>query len=160
METSLKNKKISLLIGSFIAILICLSPFLLYIHNLIPEHLENFETIFGTIKGGQFELAQVIVYMFFNKFVPLFILSLLYITNKNWWSHVILIPMATYVFQLISILSQSESSFDEIEFIYVLPITIIILTPLYFIKKNLDVYLKALDLKNEMKEVIKKNQKK
>ncbi len=57
MENSLKNKKTALLIGSVIAILICLSPFLLYIHNLIPDHLENFESIFGTIKGGQFENA-------------------------------------------------------------------------------------------------------
>ncbi len=54
METSLKNKKTSLLFGSVIAILICLSPFLLYIHNLIPEDSENFETIFGTINGGGF----------------------------------------------------------------------------------------------------------
>ncbi len=82
-----------------------------------------------------FKIAQVLVFMFFNKFVPLFILSLLYITNKNWWSHVILVPMATYVFQLISIVSPSKSSIDEVEFIYVIPITIIILTPLYFIKK-------------------------
>lgn len=159
METSLKNKKTSLIIGSVIAILISLSPFLLYIHNLIPDHLENFETIFGTIKGGPFEIAQVLVYMFFNKFVPLFLLTLLYITNKNWWSNVILIPIATYVFQLISIISNSESSIDELEFIYIFPITIIILTPLYFIKRKLDIYLKALDLKNEMKEVIKKKQK-
>ncbi len=97
--------------------------------------------------------------MFFNKFVPLFLLSLLYITNKNWWSNVILVPIATYVFQLISIVSSSESSFDEIEFIYIFPITIIILTPIYFIKKNLEIYLKALDLKNEMKELFKKKTK-
>jgi hypothetical protein len=156
MKTSLKNKKTSLLISSIIAILICLSPFLLYIHNLIPDHLENFETIFGTIKGGQFEIAQVFVYMLFNKFVPLFLLILLYITNKNWWSNVILIPIATYLFQLTSILSSSATSIDDNEFIYVIPITVIILTPLYFIKKRLDVYLKALDLKKEMKDVIKK----
>lgn len=159
MKTSLKNKKTSLIIGSVIAILICISPFLLYIHNLIPDNLENFDSIFGTIKGGQFGFAQVFVFTFFNKFVPLFLLFLLYISNKNWWSNVILIPIAMYIFQITSIISHSESSFDEIEFIYLIPITIIILTPIYFIKKRLDVYLKALDLKKEMKEVVKKKQK-
>ena len=154
------NKKITFLLSCIIALLIGLSPFLLYLHNLIPKDLENFETIFGTIKGGQFELAQVYVFMFFNKFVPLFLLALLYITNKNWWSQVILIPISTYIFQLTSIVVSSESTIDEIEFIYVIPITVIILIPLYLIRKNLSVYLQALDLKKEMDAIIKKQKNK
>jgi hypothetical protein len=94
--------------------------------------------------------------MIFNKFVPLFLLILLYITNKNWWSNIILIPIATYLFQLVSILLSSESFIDEVEFIYVIPIMVIILIPLYYIRKNLGIYLNAIDLKKEMEKVIEK----
>lgn len=154
------DKKITFWLSCIVALLIGLSPFLLYLHNLIPKDIENFETFFGTIKGGQFELAQVYVFMFFNKFVPLFLLVLLYVTNKNWWSQVILIPISTYIFQLISIVVSSESTIDEIEFIYVIPITVIILIPLYLIRKNFSIYLHALDLKKEMETIIKKQKNK
>ena len=98
-----KREKISLFTGSIVALLIAFSPFLLYIHNSIPEDLENYTTFFGVIKGGDFGSAQVLVFLLINKLVPLFLLTLLYLTNKNWWSHVILIPIATYIFQSISI---------------------------------------------------------
>lgn len=157
MKSQSQSKKKSLYIGSAVAILICLSPFLLYIHTLIPEDLITMDVFFGVINDGQFGSVQVFIFMIFNKFVPLFILTLLYITNKNWWGQVILIPIATYLFQLMSILLNSSSSVDEIEFIYVIPIMVIILVPLYYIRKNLGIYLKALDLKEEMEKVIEKS---
>lgn len=151
-----KSKKKSLYIESAVAFLICLSPFLLYLHTFIPENITSFHTFFGVIKDSQFGSVQVFIFMIFNKFVPLFLLILLYITNKNWWSNIILIPIATYLFQLVSILLSSESFIDEVEFIYVIPIMVIILVPLYYIRKNLGIYLNAIDLKKEMEKVIEK----
>lgn len=153
------SKKKYFWFSSVVAVLIFLSPFLLYIHTLIPDDVENFNTFFGVIKGGEFGFAQVYVFMAFNKFVPLFLLSLLYITNKNWWSHVILIPIATYLFQLLNIVSGSDTSLDETEFIYIIPLLVIILTPLYFIRKNIETYLNAVDLKKEMDDIIEKSKK-
>ncbi|WP_372745504.1 hypothetical protein [Lutibacter sp.] len=153
------NKKKYFWFSSIVAVLIFLTPFLLYIHTFIPNDVENYNTIFGVIKGGEFGLAQVYVFMAFNKIVPLILLILLYITNKNWWSHVILIPIATYLFQLLNIVLGTAESVDEIEFIYIIPLIIIILTPLYYIRKNLAIYLNALDLKKEMDSVIKNSEK-
>jgi len=151
-----RSKKRSLFTGSIVALLIAFSPFFLYIHNSIPEDLENYNTFFGVIKGGEFGTAQVFIFLLLNKLVPLFLLTLLYLTNKDWWSHVILIPIATYIFQSISIISDSINYIDEIEFIYIIPIITIILTPLYFIRKKINIYINALDLKKEMDNVIKK----
>lgn len=151
------NKKKYFWFNSIVAVLILLSPFMLYIHTLIPDDVENFNTFFGVIKGGEFKLAQVYIFLAFNKIVPLSLLILLYITNKNWWSHVILIPTATYLFQLISIVSGGDIPLDEIEFIYVIPLMVIILTPLYFIRKKLAIYLDAIDLKEEMDTVMTKS---
>ncbi len=153
------SKKNNLFIGSIIAVLISISPFLLYLHTRIPEEFKSFNTIFGTIGNGGFGSSQVYVYVLLSKFVPLFLLTLLYISNRNWWSHAILIPIATYLFQFISIVFNNNSALDEIEFIYTIPIVAIVLTPLYFIRKKIEIYLQALDLKKEMDQVMDKSKK-
>ena len=43
------NKKITFLLSCIIALLIGLSPFLLYLHNLIPKDLENFDYVYTEI---------------------------------------------------------------------------------------------------------------
>ena len=149
------NRKSILLVNTILALIISFTPFLLYLHMLIPEESVDYDTIFGTIKGGAFNSAQVYVYMLCSKLVPLLLLIFLFISNKHWWSYAILIPIATYLFQFLSVLLNTESTIvDEVEFIYVLPIMVIVLVPLFFIRKNLQMYIAALDLKKEMDEVI------
>lgn len=152
-------EKKSLFWGSILILLIVSSPYLLYIHNLIPDDVENYETIFGVIKGGYFELAHVYVYMIFNKFVPLFLLSILYITMRRWWANAILIPIAVYLFQLISILNDDAKSFDKIEYIYTIPILVIVLLALYVIRNKIAIYLEAIDLKKQMDSAMEKQKK-
>ncbi|MDV7187256.1 hypothetical protein R3X25_08195 [Lutibacter sp. TH_r2] len=149
-----KNKKTSLLLGSLITLIICISPYLLYIHNNIPDDLTEIETFLGTIKGGYYQLAQTYVYFFFSKFVPLFLLIIWFITNKHWWVHAILIPISVYLFQLISVIYDSEEFLDEIEFIYTIPILVIIILILYYLRSKLSIYIQAVDLKKEMDETM------
>lgn len=149
------NRKSILTINTILVLLISFIPFLLYIHVFIPDELVDYDTVLGTIKGGAFNSAQVYVYMLCSKLVPLLLLIFLFISNKHWWSYAILIPIATYLFQFLSVLLNTESTIvDEVEFIYVLPIMVIVLVPLFFIRKNLQTYIAALDLKKEMDEVI------
>ncbi|NOR29364.1 MAG: hypothetical protein GQ540_12635 [Lutibacter sp.] len=75
-------KKNSLLIGTTIIILIVISPYLLYISESISPDIKQIETIFGTIKSGYFPSIQAYVYWIFAKFVPFFLLTILYVTTK------------------------------------------------------------------------------
>ena len=145
-----KPRKSSLLIGSLITTLIVASPYFLYLSRTIPADLESIETIFGTIKGGHYEAVQNYVYWFFSKFVPLFLLIIWFVTCKNWWVHAIIIPITVYLFQLISVMNDSVSYVDEVEFIYTVPIAVVIMVILYFIRSKMSIYLEALDLKREM----------
>ena len=143
-------KKTSLLIGSFIIVLIVSSPYLLYLSESISPDIIQVETIFGTIKSGYFATIQDYVYWFFAKFVPLFLLTILYLTNKNWWAPAILVPISVYLFQLISVINDESEFFDELEFIYTTPILIPVLVVLFIIKSKLGIYIEAVDLKKEM----------
>lgn len=149
------KKRYSLLVGSIIILLIIFSPYLLFFYKSIPAEQENLETFFGIIKGGRYGNVQTLVYYFFTKFVPLLLLFIWFVTNKNWWVHAIIIPISVYLFQLISIINDSEEFMDEVEFIYVVPITAIVMVILYFIRSKMSIYIQAIDLKMEMDKDMK-----
>jgi hypothetical protein len=144
------GKKSSLLIGSIITFMIVAIPYLLYLSQGIPSDLESLETIFGTVQGGYYGSVQGYVYWFFEKLVPLALLIIWFITNRNWWVHAIIIPITVYLFQLISVMNDSVAYVDEVEFIYTVPIAVIIMVILYFIRSKMSIYIDALDLKREM----------
>ena len=118
--------------------------------------VEKLQTFFGTIKGGHYQSVQIFLYTFFNKFVPLFLLIIWFITNKHWWVHALIIPISVYLFQLINVVNDSEQFVDEVEFIYTVPITVGIFVILYFLRSKLSVYIQAVDLKKEMDQEMDK----
>jgi hypothetical protein len=146
------NKRTSLLIGSLMVILIISTPYLLYFYQNIPEDLKNWDTIFGPIKGGYFGTSRMFIYYFCSKFVPLLLLFIWFITNRQWWVHALIIPITVYLFQLISVINDSEGYIDEVEFIYTVPFLVVILVILYFIRSKISIYIQAVDLKKEMDE--------
>ncbi len=90
------------------------------------------------------------MYLFFAKFVPLLLLLIWFITNKHWWVHALIIPISVYLFQLISVINDSEQYADEVDFIYTVPIAAIVVVILYFIRSKIVIYILAVDLKKEM----------
>ncbi|PHQ57514.1 MAG: hypothetical protein COC16_00565 [Lutibacter sp.] len=152
MDSKRKN---SLFIGSFIALLILFSPYLLFINKGISEDLKSIDTIFGIISAGYYDTIYLYAYWFFSKFVPLFLLLIWFLTCKHWWVHAILIPITVYLFQLISVINDSIQYVDEVEFIYTVPIAVIIVVILYFIRSKMGIYILAVDLKDEMDENMK-----
>jgi hypothetical protein len=144
------NKRTSLLLSSLMVILIVITPYLLYFYQGLPSDLENWNTVFGTIKGGYYGTAQVFIYTLFSKFVPLLLLFIWFITNKTWWVHALIIPITVYLFQFISVVNDSELYVDEVEFIYTVPFLVVIFVILYFIRSKISIYIQAVDLKKEM----------
>lgn len=144
------NKKKSLLSGSILIILIIISPYFLFLNESIDPNIKQIDTIFGVIKGGYYGSISVLFYWIMAKFVPIFLLSILFLTNKNWWAPAILVPISVYLFQLISVVNDSAEYFDEIEFIYTLPILVPVVIALFFIRHKISIYIQATDLKKEM----------
>ncbi|MGV8945346.1 MAG: hypothetical protein ACOH1N_02860 [Lutibacter sp.] len=117
--------------------------------------MENWETSIGIIKGGYYQTASMFIYSLCTKFVPLLLLFIWFITNKQWWVHALIIPIAVYLFQLIAVINDSELYMDEVEFIYTVPFLAIILIILYFIRSKISIYIQAVDLKKEMDDHMK-----
>ncbi len=149
------NKKTSLFIGSLMIIFIISTPYLLYFYQNIPDDLKNLDTFFGTIKSGWYPNIQIYIYTLFSKFVPLMLLFVWFITNKQWWVHALIVPISVYLFQLISVINDSEFYMDEVEFIYTVPFLVLIVVILYFVRSKISIYIQAVDLKKEMDENMK-----
>ena len=152
----MKNqRKKSLLVGSIIALLILITPYLLFIHKNIPQGSKQLETIIGIIDSGYYNDLYTYAYWFTSKFVPLFLFLIWFLTCKHWWVHVIIIPITVYLFQLITVINDSILYIDEVEFIYTVPIAVIIMGLLYFLRSKMSIYIQAVDLKKEMDENMK-----
>jgi hypothetical protein len=149
----LKAKSEYLLTGSLIIAFMLFVPYAFYIYNYFPDE-KIFETRFFTFESKGYESVNTFMWLLFSKFVPLALLLIWFTTCKHWWYYSIAIPISIYVFQLISVLNDDLLFMDQYEFIYSLPITLIILTILYFIRSKIGVYLKAKNIKKEMDEVM------
>ena len=53
-----------------------------------------------------------------------------------------------YIFQLVGVINDSNDFVDEVEFIYTVPIAIIVIGILYFLRNKLSIYIQALNLKD------------
>lgn len=127
-------------------------PYAFYLYKAFPE-VQIYETRFFTIDGTTYNGVRNLMYFIFAKLIPLILLLIWFTTCKHWWYYSIAIPISVYTFQLIGILNDSAGLIDEMEFIYSLPVTLLILTILYFIRSKISLYLKATDLKKQAEEL-------
>lgn len=139
--------------GSLIIAFMLFIPYAFYLYQNFPDQ-KNYE-IFGlSFTSNYYESVRYFAHNFFSKLIPLALLILWFTTCKHWWYHSIAIPISVYIFQLISVVNDDVEFNDEMEFIYSLPFTILILTILYFIRSKISLFLKAKDLKKQADEVI------
>lgn len=151
----LTQKKSNLLrTGSLLAIIIFIAPFLFYSYRYggFPEN-DVWETSIFTFKSVYYESVSTFVWVFYGKFIPLYLLVIWFITCQYWWRYAILAPIGMYAFQLISLFNDELKFKDEpLELVYIFPTTISIAIILIMIRKRLKKYIHLLKL-NEQIEI-------
>ena len=149
MEPALKNKtKKKLLLEGLLALLIALSPFVIYFHKYLEPGAKEINFLFITVGSNGFEDASYYLYYLASKLVPLMLLVIWFVTSKQWWYHAILIPIAMYSFQLFSVLTYESNQIDENEILYVIGVTMVVVPIVYFIRiKLVDKHIHGIDLK-------------
>lgn len=151
----------ALVTGSILAIIVAISPYLFYSYESLPE-TKVWETPFFTFESKYQENVSFFGWLFLQKAIPLLFLILWFFTSRDWWYHVILIPIAMYVFQLISLIQEETNPIDEVEIYYVIPIMMIIIPSVYFIRiKLFDKHVYNIDLQKidaELAEYERKEQ--
>jgi len=145
-KDSKKIKSRSILIGSVVALLIAITPYLFYSYEYFPNG-PIFKTWLFTYESKYQESVSLAMWIYLGKLIPLSLLVLWFFTCKHWWYHIILIPMAMYVFQLVSLFVEDTVYFDEVEIYWMIPIMLTIVPFVYLIRLKLfDKHVLGIDL--------------
>ncbi len=145
---NLKAKR-KIIIESAIVFFIALSPFLYKIYDYLPNNDPEATISFlgFTIDSNGFSDISTYVWFLMSKFVPLYLLIFWFLTSKNWWYHIILIPIAMYSLQLFEVFFDSDNFIDTENIWWLLPICMVVIPFVYFIRIKLyDRYVNGIDL--------------
>lgn len=155
------KKKISL--ETLLVFFIAISPFLYKMYEYIPLDDDGVGSVFGIkISPRGFGDASVYLWFLSSKIIPLYLLVFWFLTSRNWWYHIILIPIAMYAFQLFEVIFDSDDNIDTENIWWLIPICMITIPFVYFIRVKLyDKYVHGIDLEAmdaELQELKEKNE--
>ncbi|MEM6722163.1 MAG: hypothetical protein AAF611_22740 [Bacteroidota bacterium] len=147
--------------SSIIAVLIAITPYIFQLYESVPTDAK-WENFLFSFESNYYKNAQIVAWVCMNKLVPLLLLIIWFITCKNWWYHIILIPIAMFAFQFIQAINDESRNFDELEIYWLIPIMMIIVPIVYLIRiKLFDKLVYGIDLTKieaELEEYKRKEQ--
>ncbi len=157
-----KKARKKLILDSFIAFLIVISPFVFKLHEYIPS--EQSTTVLGIEIGSNgFQDVGVFIWVLLGKGIPLYLLIIWFFTCKHWWYHIILIPIIMYTFQIFETVFDSDDQIDTENLLWLLPVCMVIIPFVYFIRIKLyDKHVHGIDLEAmdaELKELKERERK-
>ncbi|XMO86177.1 hypothetical protein AAFN75_15410 [Algibacter sp. AS12] len=138
-KTELKYHQLdkkSLVIGSIVATLIAITPYLFYLYESVPD-IKTWNTFFGQYDSRYNESVFVLAWTLAGKLVPLYLLFIWFFTCRHWWYHVLIIPIAMYSYQIFNAIKQDISNLDSNQLIYLIPLMAIIVPSIYLVRARI-----------------------
>ena len=133
---TVKSDPKSIIIGSIIATFIGISPYLFYLYESVPQ-TQVWDTFLFTYDSKDWQDANFAIWVLLNKLIPLSFLFIWFFTNRHWWYHALLVPIAMYIFQIIGIFNDDTSHIDKFELIYLIPVMAIVVPSIYLIRAKM-----------------------
>ncbi|WP_353777610.1 hypothetical protein [Winogradskyella sp. 3972H.M.0a.05] len=135
IPTDNSNKK-SLILGSIIATFIAITPYLFYLYQHVPE-TRVWENWLFTYDSKSWDDANFAIWVFTNKIIPFFFILIWFFTCRHWWYHVLLVPIAMYIYQTIGIFNENITHIDRFELIHLIPVMAIVIPSIYLIRARM-----------------------
>lgn len=126
----------SLILGSIIATLISITPYLFYLYEGVPN-TKVWNTFLFTYDSKYWEDVNYVAWIIIGKSIPLFLLFIWFFTCRHWWFHALLVPIAMYVFQIVIMLNDDSKFIDEFQIIYMIPVMAAIIPSIYLIRARI-----------------------
>lgn len=135
-QTGKKKISRSAVIGSVIATIIALTPYLFSLHESVPQE-KVWNTFLFTYDSHFWQDANYAMWVFTGKLIPLLLLFIWFFTCRHWWYHALIVPIAMYIFQIFVTYSGESEFMDEFQFIYLLPIMAFVIPSIYLIRAKM-----------------------
>jgi len=128
--------------------LIAISPFLYKLYEYLPINSDgSVSFLWFQIGSNGFEDASFYIWFLTSKIVPLYLLVIWFLTSRDWWYHIIIIPIAMFAFQLFEVIFDSDNNIDTENILWLLPLCMVVIPFVYFIRLKLyDKHVHGIDL--------------
>lgn len=141
--------KKKIILESLIVFFIAITPFLFKVYDYLPDNNPEDTVSFLGITIGSNGFNNVSAYIWFltGKIIPLYLLIFWFFTSKDWWYHILLIPILMYAFQLFELLYSEDDVIDTENIWWLLPVCMVVIPFVYLIRVKLyDKYVHGIDL--------------
>jgi len=128
--------KKELVIGSIIATFIATTPYLITLWESVPS-TKTWDTFLFSYSTTYYEDVQTVVWTLLAQLVPLALLLIWIFTCRHWWYHAILVPIAMYVYEIITILNDDLQFSGDNLLLYLLPVMAIVIPSIYLIRAKM-----------------------
>ena len=135
-KSQVKDRKNKLIVGSIVATLIAITPYIFYLYESVPDE-KIWNTFLFTYNSNYYESAWAAAWTMTGKIIPLYLLFIWFFTCRHWWYHVLIIPIAMYAYQLLSIINEDGDLFDEYQIMFLIPIMAITIPSIYLIRAKI-----------------------
>ena len=144
-----KKMKKKIVLDSITVLFIALTPFFYKIYDYLPINDPDATVSFLgiTIGSNGFEDVSTNIWFLTVKIIPLMLLIIWFFTSRNWWYHILLIPIAMYSFQIFELIYSENYNLDTENIWWLLPVCMVVIPIVYFIRIKLyDKYVNGIDL--------------
>lgn len=133
-----QDKKINkgLILGSTIATLISITPYLFYLYESVPSG-KVWNTFLFNYSSENWEDVNYVMWLLTGKLIPLYLLFLWFFTCRHWWYHALLVPMAMYIYQIVVMMNDDTKFMDQVQLIYLIPVMAIVIPTIYLIRARI-----------------------
>ncbi len=148
-ESNRNRVKKKIVFESIMVFFIAITPFLFKIYDYLPDTNPDATVSFLGITIGSNGFNNVSAYVWFltGKIIPLYLLIFWFLTSKEWWYHILLIPILMYAFQLFELIFSEDDVIDTENIWWLLPVCMIVIPIVYIIRIKLyDKYVHGIDL--------------
>ncbi len=147
-RTKKKKAKKKIFLESLLVFFIAIAPFLYKVYEYLPiEPDGSISILWITIQPNGFQDASFHIWFLTSKIVPLYLLIFWFLTSRDWWYHIIIIPIAMYAFQLFEVMFDTDDNIDTENIWWIIPICMITIPFVYFIRIKLyDKHVHGIDL--------------
>lgn len=148
LDDKKKKAKKRIIIESLIVFAIIVSPFVFKMHSYVSTDPDASLNFFGiSIGNNGFQSVNVYIWFLLGKIVPLYLLIIWFFTCKEWWYHIITIPILMYAFQIFEVIFSNDGYIDTENIMWLLPVCMVVIPFVYFIRIKLyDKHVHGIDL--------------
>lgn len=137
-----------MILDSLAVFFIAITPFLYKVYDYLPVDPEATISFLGiTIDSHGFADVSTYIWFLSVKIIPFILLLIWFFTSRDWWYHILLIPIAMFAFQLFEAFFSGDDYVDTENIWWLLPVCMVVVPFVYFIRIKLyDKYVHGIDL--------------